>query len=114
VTHPTATKSREIKKTRSLLFFMFLLSSPTAYALDITFDNTLAEIAGDNDVSTCKEGDIYRLGTTATYNGQAVDILVEVLAEDNEYDEGGQASPCIGVASGILETRLKDNDAGDD
>ncbi|KAG1654010.1 Serine-aspartate repeat-containing protein D [Nymphon striatum] len=101
-------------KLKTLLLLSTLLVSTSSYAVDITLDNTLAEISGDLNTSTCLVGDIYRLGTTATYGGQALDLLVEVTAEDNEFDELGSSIPCITVASGILETSLRDRDAGDD
>jgi len=84
-----------------------------AFAIDLPLDNTINKINGDLSLNTCLVGDIYRLGTTASYNGQALDLLVEITAEDNEYDTltnptGGR--PCIGVAGGILETALRDRD----
>jgi len=95
-------------------YCILALMSSSAFAVDITLDNTLVEITGDGDPTTCLAGEVYRLGTTNTYNGQALDILLEITAEDNEFDELTTTLTCIGVASGILETRLRDTDAADD
>ncbi|WP_296823770.1 GEVED domain-containing protein, partial [Sulfurovum sp.] len=83
------------------------------HAVDIELDNTITKTNGDGNLTTCLTGDIYRLGTNASYNGQALDLLVEITAEDNEYDQITQSGNCIDVDSGILETRLRDRDADD-
>ena len=99
-------------------FFLFVLSTTftTVSAVDLTLDNSLDEISGDLDEETCQVGDVYRLGTTSSYNGQALDLLLEITAEDNEFDElaANSTGPCISVASGIVETRLRDRDADND
>lgn len=51
----------------------------------------------------------YRFDTTATYGGQALDLLIEVLAEDNEY-----SGRCVGIESNVLAVRMKDADPDDD
>ncbi len=99
---------------KAFTFFVMMALFPTlTYAVDIALNGSITEISGDLDPATCKAGDIYRLGTTATYGGQALDILVEITAEDNEYDElaANSSGPCIGVSNGILDTRLRDTDA---
>ena len=98
---------------RMLRVLLFLLFLTFALAIDLPLDNTITKINGDQSLNTCLQNDIYRLGTTASYNGQALDLLVEITAEDNEYDTltspyGGR--PCIGVDGGILETALRDRD----
>ncbi len=105
---------KQFKLRYNLVFVLFVLLYLTnASAIDLPLDNTIAKINGDFSLNTCLVGDIYRLGTAASYNGQALDLLVEITAEDNEYDTllspiGGR--PCIGVAGGILETGLRDRD----
>lgn len=102
---------KPLHKIGFVVFILFYLGN--AFAIDLPLDNTIVKTNGDQSLNTCLTGDIYRLGTTATYNGQALDVLVEITAEDNEYDTltnptGGR--PCIGVAGGILETALRDRD----
>ncbi len=109
--HPNGRQFSRVLST--LLLFTSFFSVSSAFAVDIAFDNTITEIAGDGDANTCLVGDIYRLGTTASYNGQALDILVEITAEDNEYDELNNGA-CITVANGVLATHLRDRDAADD
>ncbi|NKQ40760.1 MAG: hypothetical protein HF962_04235, partial [Sulfurovum sp.] len=96
-------------KVFTLLLLSTLFGTTALQAVDIPLDNTIAKINGDGNLATCSTGDTYRLGTTATYNGQALDILLTITATDNEYPLINQgAGDCIGVDSGILETRLRD------
>jgi len=80
--------SNKTKLILKLLFQSILLSLflGYAFAIDLPLDNSISKINGDQSLSTCLTGDIYRLGTNASYNGQALDLLVEITAEDNEYD----------------------------
>ena len=97
----------------TLLLLTSFFGVSSAFAVDIQFDNTIAEISGDGNADTCLVGDIYRLGTTASYGGTPLDILAEVTAEDNEYDQLNIGA-CISVANGVVATHLRDSDAGDD
>ncbi|NKQ41659.1 MAG: hypothetical protein HF962_08840, partial [Sulfurovum sp.] len=98
------------------VFAVSILFTINTYAVDIVLDNTMTEISGDGDITTCETGDVYRLGTNTSYNGQPLDLLVEITAEDNEYDQlsNNNNLRCISVDDGILNTRLRDTDHGDD
>jgi len=98
------------------LFFLLLFFSLKVMALNIPLDGTIEKISGKSDINYCEAGDKFRLGTTATYNGEEIDLIVEVVAEDNEYDEYVSENidkPCIGVDNDVLETRLRDQDDDD-
>ncbi len=76
-----------------------------ANAVSIQLDGTRTILSGtDCDIAT------YRFGTTATFSGTPLDLLVEVTAEDNEYAAG----QCVGISSNLLSLRVNDEDAGDD
>lgn len=82
----------------------FLIASE-AKAVSIQLDGTRTLLSGtDCDLAT------YRFGTTASYNGTPLDLLVEVLSEDNEFANG----QCVGLTSNLLSLRVNDEDAGDD
>ncbi len=94
-------------------FFILIFFSVNIMAIDISLDGTIEKIAGNSDINYCETGDKFRVGTTATYHGEEIDLIVEVIAEDNEYDEyvsDSLGTPCIGVSNGLLETRLRDHD----
>ncbi|NKQ41021.1 MAG: DUF11 domain-containing protein, partial [Sulfurovum sp.] len=97
------------------IFAVTILFTTNTYAVDIVLDNTITEISGDGDITTCETGDVYRLGSSTTYNGRSLDLLVEITAEDNEYDQisNQNAGSCISVSNGILHTRLRDRDSGE-
>ena len=92
----------------SLLAPFLLLSSflgSSAQAVTIELDGTRTLLSGtDCGLAT------YRYGTTATFNGTPLDLLIEVIAEDNEYSAG----QCVGISSNLLSLRVNDEDAGDD
>ena len=93
----------------SLLVPFFLLSplfTPNAQAVSIELDGTRSVTSGsDCGIAT------YRFGSTSTFDGKQLVILVEVLDEDNEYS-GGQ---CIAIDSltNLLAVNIRDKDAGD-
>jgi hypothetical protein len=94
--------------SRASLLVPLLLLSPfftnNARAVSIQMNGTRTVLSGtDCGIAT------YRFGTNTTFNGKQLDLLVEVLSEDNEY-QGGQ---CIDASSNVLSVRLRDNDAGD-
>jgi len=86
-----------------------LLCSTNLYALSITLDGTRAVLTGaDCDIAT------YAFGINETWNGQSLDLHVEVLSEDNDHDPALTGDPCIGLTDGIFAVRLRDKDAGED
>ncbi|MGB7247802.1 MAG: GEVED domain-containing protein [Phormidesmis sp.] len=93
----------------SLLTPALILSSlftPEAKAVSIELTGSRSVISGtDCDIAT------YRYRTNTIYNGQALDLLVEVLGEDNEYTNGPS---CVGTSSGKLAVRIRDKDSADD
>ncbi|NWF57923.1 MAG: hypothetical protein HXY43_01015 [Fischerella sp.] len=94
--------------SRASLLVPLLLLSPfftnNARAVSIQMNGTRTVLSGtDCGIAT------YRFSTNTTFNGKQLDLLVEVLSEDNEY-QGGQ---CIDASSNVLSVRLRDNDAGD-
>jgi len=96
-------------KVFTLLLLSVLFGTTALQAVDITLDNTITKINGDNNLATCNTGDTYRIGTTSTYNGQAFDMLLTIAATDNEYPLIDQTpGNCISLTEGILETRLRD------
>ena len=52
----------------------------------------------------------YRFGTSTSYEGQALDLLVEVIQEDNEQAGSFQ---CVGTEDGVLFVSLRDKDSGE-
>lgn len=81
------------------------LLTPESKAVSIPLDGTRTLVSGtDCGLAT------YRFGTTATYNGIDLDLLVEVTDEDNEYANG----QCVGLTSNLLSLRVNDEDADDD
>jgi uncharacterized repeat protein (TIGR01451 family) len=91
----------------SLVASFLLLSvlyAPNAQAISVPKDGTRTILSGtDCGIAT------YRFGTTATYAGKALDLLVEVISEDNDYRMG----QCIFLNSNVLTVDLRDEDAGD-
>ena len=55
----------------------------------------------------------YRFGTNTTYEGQPLDLLVDVLSEDNEHSPGGGRPSCVGVGNQVLEVYINDQDFAD-
>ncbi|WP_186810654.1 Ig-like domain-containing protein, partial [Oceanithermus desulfurans] len=72
-----------------------------ARAVSVELDSIVSEPAGGN----CSTG-TFRISTNSSYQGTALDVLLEVTAADNEY-----SGPCIAVNNGVLEVNLKDEDA---
>ncbi|RUM71196.1 MAG: hypothetical protein DSZ08_03425, partial [Sulfurovum sp.] len=92
-----------------MLFIMAMaLTTTITNALDISLDNTISLEQGTD----CQKGAVYRLGTETKYNGKAIDLLLEIMNEDNEYHTLMNKA-CLNVADGILNTFLRDNDEGD-
>ncbi len=87
---------------------MMLLSWTTAsHAISIKLDGTGGLTSGTD----CHTGALYRFGTENSYNGQQLDLLVEVTGADNDYNNG--TTYCTYVKDSTLATNLRDTDAGD-
>ncbi len=94
-----------IRKIKYLLFAVVALCSTQVFALSISLDSTSSIDSGvDCEVAT------YRFGTNESWNGTALELLVEVFAEDNENTNGF----CVGVTDGVFTVNLRDTDVGDD
>lgn len=78
---------------RWLLLATLASFSNQLHALSITLDGTRNILSGtDCDIAT------YAFGINETWLGQALDLRVEVLEQDNEYDQGN----CIGLLGAYL------------
>jgi len=82
---------------------LILLKPPAAGAVSVQLSGTRTVLGGtDCGIAT------YRFGTNTTYEGQAVDLLVEVLGEDND-----QTSNCIYFSGNSITVDVTDGDAAD-
>ncbi len=81
-----------------------------ALAVSVPLTGIASEPAGGN----CSTG-TFRINTSATYGGKALDLLLEVTAEENgqPLDQNGNPIDCVQVDNGILELALKDDDSQD-
>ena len=101
-----------------LTYFLFtIIFTQTLSAVNIKLDGSINKINGDGNNSTCHDGDIFRLGTSEDFKGQSFDILLKVLAEDNQADTLTKSGaifkkrPCIGVNDkGLIEFILRDKE----
>jgi len=104
-----------------LTYFLFtIIFTQTLSAVNIELDGTINKINGDGNNSTCHTGDIFRLGNKTNFNGQSFDILIKVLAEDNQADTLTDFSlsnfpkrRCIGLNeknSNLIEFILRDKE----
>ena len=84
-------------------FVLFLLAVSPAYAIDLPLNGTRTILVG-TDCNTAT----YRFGTTATFNGKALDLLVEVLAEDNDLTVS-----CIKASGDLLTVDISDGNSPD-
>lgn len=84
----------------AVLFVGLCVLSGAAQAISLPLNGARTILSG-SDCSTAT----YRFGTSATYDGQALDVLVEVLQEDNEQAGSFQ---CLGVEDGVLFATLRD------
>jgi uncharacterized repeat protein (TIGR01451 family) len=85
-------------------FLLLILFRPTAArAVSVQLNANPTLISGvDCGIAT------YRFGTSTTYNGQAIDLLVEVLSEDNDTTSG-----CITYSSNSITVNMIDADLAD-
>jgi len=90
---------------KKILFLVTIfLFHNSLYALSIQLDGSINRISGTKcGIAT------YRLGTTSSYNGQQIDLLLKVLKEDNDYRGGS----CVDTQDNVLSFHLKDNDSFD-
>ena len=58
--------------------------STSSHAVSIQFDGTSTLLSGTD----CQAGAQYQLGTTASYKGTALDMIVEITGDDNDYVSG--------------------------
>ncbi len=88
---------------RFLLLFMLFVSffSQKALAISIVLDGTQELISGQE----CQTA-TYRFGTQSSYQGQPIDLILEVTAEDNEYN----ANKCVDIVDNVIGFRLRDKD----
>ena len=94
--------------TQALIVMLFVglcLVSGTADAISLPLNGSRTIISG----SDCSQA-TYRFGTSASYDGQPLDVLVQVLQEDNEQAGSFQ---CLGVEEGVLFASLRDKDSGE-
>jgi len=81
--------------------FLWIIFVQSLFAISIKLDGTISTISGrDCEIAT------YRLGTTASYEGNQLDILIKVLNEDNDYQGGS----CVEIRDGVISFNLRDND----
>ncbi len=88
------------------LFMLFALTT-SSHAVSIKLDGT----GGLSSGTDCQTGAVYRFGTENSYEGQALDLLVEVINADNDYDNG--TTYCTYVKDKTLATNLRDTDTND-
>ena len=97
----------------SFLFIAFFIGSTSVQALSLTLDGTRTVLSG-TDCGTAPT--TYRFGTTASWQGTPLDIIVRVNAEDNDYVLGASTGGgrCVYASGGVLSINLRGKDAGDD
>jgi uncharacterized repeat protein (TIGR01451 family) len=88
----------------SLIFsFLYLFIPTNAQAVDLVLNGTKTLLSGvECGVSK------YRFGTTSSYNGKQLDLILDVLEEDNDY-----FGPCVQLTGNQVSFYLRDEDAGD-
>ncbi len=116
VSHKSLTKKSNISiiTCLKLLFCGLILLgiTNTAQALSITLDGTRTVLSGTDCGSAPTT---YRFGTTASWQGTPLDIIVSVNAEDNDYVLGATTGggSCVYASGGVLSVNLRDKDASD-
>ncbi len=84
---------------RLILVFMFFLK--TLSAVSIELDGSQTRLSG-TDCSTAT----YRFGTESSYQGHDLDLILEVTAEDNDYEGGA----CVDTQDDVVSFHLRDDD----
>ena len=108
-----------MKLRARLLAVLVPLLAAWAFAVDVSVTGDPTLVSGQD----CSDTDLptYRFPTNATVNGDPVDILLTVLAEDNEWTTGDWSGACVRSQkdnddnyTGRIEAYLRDRDDGDD
>jgi hypothetical protein len=77
---------------------LFTLSASQAFAVSIVATG-ISRISGTEcGIAT------YRISTDTTYNGQSIDLLLDITAEDNDL-----AHNCVRIDTGNIRFAIKDN-----
>ena len=74
----------------------------TSLGVSIVLDGSKTVLSG-SDCSTAT----YRFGTTTSYNGDNLDIILEVTDADNEYTGGA----CVDTQNGVVSFHIRDRDS---
>ena len=83
------------------ILIMFFLTIQASFGVSIVLDGTKSiESGSDCSIAT------YRFGTKTSYNGDNLDILLYVTAEDNEYTGGS----CVDTQDGVVSFHIRDRD----
>ena len=90
-----------IKRFILLFLLSILILNQKIFAVNIVLDGTKTLISG-TDCSTAK----YRFGTTSSFNGENLDIILDVIAEDNDYIGGA----CVDTQDGVISFHIRDRD----
>ncbi len=83
------------------ILIMFFLTIQASFGVSIVLDGTKSIISG-TDCSTAT----YRFGTTTSYNGDNLDVLLYVTDEDNDYLGGA----CVDTQDGVVSFHIRDRD----
>jgi len=83
------------------IILLSILMIQTSFGVSIALDGTRSIISG-SDCSTAT----YRFGTTTSYQGEDLDIILEVLSEDNDYTGGA----CVNTQDGVVSFHIRDGD----
>ncbi len=90
-----------------------LLLLPPAQAASLPLDGSFQLLQGPE----CAVGAVYRAGTTAQYQGKALDVLVEITASDNDIAHVDANNTCLRLADapegGRKLLTIKGADQGD-
>ncbi len=90
-----------------MALFMLFAWATSSHAMSIKLDGS----GGLSSGTDCQTGAVYSFGTENSYEGQALDLLVEVINADNDYNNG--TTYCTYVKDKTLATNLRDTDADD-
>ncbi len=83
------------------ILIMFFLTIQASFGVSIVLDGSKTILSG-HDCSTAT----YRFGTKTSYNGDNLDIILEVTDEDNDYLGGA----CVDTQNGVVSFHIRDRD----